>query len=1415
MTVSITNHIGNTSAEVIKFAPDSDIKIGKLHLELEYYQDHSSSKNYVVKVFLDSKLDFEIGDKIYLNRDNLDDNNFIVHELTKEDISNDYVTFTDSLIASATAYVIDKAGNKSDTEEIWGQAYIKEIAGVEVNSGNKFLLTKELEEQEIEILVSIEDTNINSGASIELIINNKVYTGIVSDDSSSLILNVLGSDLKTLNDISSKIEIRAEGSDGVNKIIIHNSIEYDVDTIVIVDNKSHKIHESGFDNSTYNPDGKPFRFDFVRGKLLTNNSEEEIFIDDKTQLVQHSTYGTLNIDKSNGHYEFVLNNNNSEVDSLNNNDSLIDYFKYFVKDNAGNVIEKSLKISILGNDDKTILKDDILNINEDSQMINGNLLDNDIDVDNNLEVISFTVDDMNYKAGETANYSNDKGTLIINADGSYEFKAGVNYSGSLPTVAYKTNTGIFAHLDINVEAIADKPTLNVSVSEPEVNINENIKVLDYEIDIKSKLSDIDGSENLTLVINNIPNDASLNIGMKNSDGTWSLPVNTIKNYSEKIILSVPLDNKNNFDLTITARATEKNDNLESNNFKEISQVIKIIEPTPSAEDSAIDIGIKESFASSNLIITLDISGSMIRKDVFIDGIYVKTLEKTPIEYAKDAVKELINAYSSQGELNVKFIEFENTAKSSTWLKGDEIMHYLTNISATNAGGTSYESALEELLKIDDIPEADKNIYYMLSDGESGSIRDQIINDWQFYANQNLDEVYSVGMGASINEDYLKVISYKGNGINNGVNPIIEEDFEKLTDTLLKSMGTKVELIYPDDSITGIMEFNFNFGLEGSNEKDPFKWDIENIEYVSDKNIIWSVSDENNLILVAKDSINNEILLQIVAKDINTDTPKYEIIDDGVESLISDLKLSYIIKDSDGDEANGYVNIKIASISNVSSIVTASHYADGKEAEFIINFDSITASDTRLRIEINSSDLSTASNYDYSNLEVKINGEWKSVDILNNLATVSVPKGVDSLSARLKLLINDEVREGNDSLSISAFTSYNYKDDIKTGIINIIGKENPELSINSFEDRWTEGVGVESISLNKISGFDNDVEFRFYLDGVLIRRHYQTDNDSIKLEMNLYINKDQIINVKAIYSDGTSEYLAKSILIKDKGGFEIIDTESTYNTPIILDLDNDGIETLSLETGVKFDIDSDGDVDLTGWVGPDDGLLVRDINQDGIINDASELFGDSTIKNDGSKASDGYEALKELDTNSDGVINSLDENFDELKIWKDTNSDGKTDEGELLSLEEANVSELSLQTISSNETSNGNIIGLKSTYIDNEGNEKEAADVWFETKAYDLVLEDDINLNMAKKEEVPTNTYFKSTDELDFQEILSSEEEYLIFSESSDKLILNGGEKKWTHETHEKIDNEEFEVYSNIDVNSQIKIFVESSIDVEI
>ena len=105
---------------------------------------------------------------------------------------------------------------------------------------------------------------------------------------------------------------------------------------------------------------------------------------------------------------------------------------------------------------------------------------------------------------------------------------------------------------------------------------------------------------------------------------------------------------------------------------------------------------------------------------------------------------------------------------------------------------------------------------------------------------------------------------------------------------------------------------------------------------------------------------------------------------------------------------------------------------------------------------------------------------------------------------------------------------------------------------------------------------------------------------------------------------------------------------SLGTPIILDLDGDGVETISKANGTLFDIDADGDLDATGWVGGDDALLVRDINNDGVISNASELFGEEMIKADGTKASDGYDALREYDSNADGVINADDENFDQLK-----------------------------------------------------------------------------------------------------------------------------------------------------------------------
>jgi hypothetical protein len=163
------------------------------------------------------------------------------------------------------------------------------------------------------------------------------------------------------------------------------------------------------------------------------------------------------------------------------------------------------------------------------------------------------------------------------------------------------------------------------------------------------------------------------------------------------------------------------------------------------------------------------------------------------------------------------------------------------------------------------------------------------------------------------------------------------------------------------------------------------------------------------------------------------------------------------------------------------------------------------------------------------------------------------------------------------------------------------------------------------------------------------------------------------------------------------------------------LDGNGIQTLSVNSGVNFDLLANGQPVQTGWVGAGDGLLVLDHNQDGIINDGSELFGSSTVLADGSKAVDGYQALSQLDTNKDGVISSADAQFAKLGVWVDGNADGQTGIAELKSLTDLNISQLNLNAQVTTEINNGNLVGLTSSYQTSDGVSHTAADVWFEVQ----------------------------------------------------------------------------------------------------
>jgi len=176
------------------------------------------------------------------------------------------------------------------------------------------------------------------------------------------------------------------------------------------------------------------------------------------------------------------------------------------------------------------------------------------------------------------------------------------------------------------------------------------------------------------------------------------------------------------------------------------------------------------------------------------------------------------------------------------------------------------------------------------------------------------------------------------------------------------------------------------------------------------------------------------------------------------------------------------------------------------------------------------------------------------------------------------------------------------------------------------------------------------------------------------------------------------------------------TASAYASPIILDLNGDGvIRTVGLSSGVFFDHAADGFAERTGWVAPGDGLLVWDRNANGAIDSGRELFGSETLLPNGIKAVNGFKALKAFDANGDGVIDANDPVFAQLRVWLDADTNGRTAEGELLTLEEAGVRSINVAYTNSNHVdAQGNAHRQIGSYTTTNGQTRTATDVWVQT-----------------------------------------------------------------------------------------------------
>jgi hypothetical protein len=172
------------------------------------------------------------------------------------------------------------------------------------------------------------------------------------------------------------------------------------------------------------------------------------------------------------------------------------------------------------------------------------------------------------------------------------------------------------------------------------------------------------------------------------------------------------------------------------------------------------------------------------------------------------------------------------------------------------------------------------------------------------------------------------------------------------------------------------------------------------------------------------------------------------------------------------------------------------------------------------------------------------------------------------------------------------------------------------------------------------------------------------------------------------------------------------------SPLVLDLDGNGIQTLPLQTNyLYFDLDNNNFAERSGWVGPGDGLLILDLNQNGQVDSGAELFGNHTRLENGELAPDGFVALSMYDLNGDERIDNRDPIWHQLRVWRDQNSNAKTDPGEWFELNELQIKALHLSNyISEIIDDHGNLHLQHGSYERSNGQRADMIDIWFAKEA---------------------------------------------------------------------------------------------------
>ncbi|MBS9773515.1 MAG: VWA domain-containing protein [Gammaproteobacteria bacterium] len=340
----------------------------------------------------------------------------------------------------------------------------------------------------------------------------------------------------------------------------------------------------------------------------------------------------------------------------------------------------------------------------------------------------------------------------------------------------------------------------------------------------------------------------------------------------------------------------------------------VIEDDMPEADLVINDTIGISPITTNLLFTIDNSGSM----KYVPGVseYPVGREISRWDITREAIVKLVEEYSKDGNtVNVNFATFSSGAGPiSGWMKNAsvaEINDFFNNIKPD--GGTNYPSGLRNAMQAwnsSQIPEADQNVGYFVSDGVSGTGQElgnpnnaQTLADWRnFLADKNINKSYAVGFTSqgtdTVDPTELNLVSHNTKDDGTEMTKLITS-----ADELNIFLGGTVDLATGGNTVAKIDPTTGQiYGIAGADDLDRvvhvvYKENINsNIEYIDDNN--------NGHIVVRTKSGDLDMNIHTGEYAFSSSKAKIQAHNNVTEKFL--IK----IEDTDGDVGYSHLNIDV-------------------------------------------------------------------------------------------------------------------------------------------------------------------------------------------------------------------------------------------------------------------------------------------------------------------------------------------------------------------------------------------------------------------------------------------------------------------------------------------------------------------------